>query len=194
MAILVNTKFTGTVDSGSVEEIVRHRRGEVDVRQIDPEREEREREDDRKRRTDQVNRGEFEEDRERECRVRNEHHHEGRDEHEPTELERGHREGVARGNRHENRQHQGNAGVQDRVAEPRPDDAVLELHKVVPVLGQLAERPEAERQLAVQAVECRLALRRRKQQPRQGQHEEHCEEDENGYYEHASEPARGSRR
>ena len=68
------------IDAGGVEKLARNARGEVDIRQIDAKREEREWQDDRQRRPHEVHRIDLEEDRQHERRVRDEHHHEGRDE------------------------------------------------------------------------------------------------------------------
>ena len=85
---------------------------------------------------------EFEEDRQHERRVRDEHHHERRDEQSAAKLEVGHREGVAGGDRHDDRDHQRDPRVEHRIAEPRPDDAVLERDQLVPVLGELSKEPK----------------------------------------------------
>ena len=182
-------ELASAVDACRVEQVVGHGRGEVDVGQIDAEGEERERQDHRERRIDEVNHAEFEEDRQRERGVRDEHDHERRDEHDPPALEVGHRERVARRNRHDDRDHQRDTRVQHRVAEPGPDDAVLEPDQNVPVLRELVEGSEAERLLAVEAVELSGALRRCEQQPRQGEDEEDTEEREDGDHEHAAQPA-----
>ncbi len=119
-------ELAGAVDARGVEQVPRYRRREVDVGEVDAERKERERQDDRERRADQPYRAELEEDRQHQRGARHEHDDEGRRQQRPPAAELGEGERVAGRNAGHEGDRERRQAVERRVGDPPPDEPALE--------------------------------------------------------------------
>ena len=113
------------------------------------------REDHRQRRPDQPERAELEEDRQHQGRVRDQHDDERHHEQQLAEAELGEGERVPGGNADDERDDQRHARVERGVAEPGPDDPVLELRSSSATVVRRASSNAAEGER-----DCRRAARR----------------------------------
>src|SRR6185437_15786823 len=161
--------FAGTVHARRVEQVAWDRGRVVKVREVYPEREKRERQDDREHAPDQVQRVELEEDREHERRRGHDHHHERERQHEPAAGKLPEREAVASRDRRRQHDRRRAERVKQRVADPGAVDVIAEGVEVVPRQRDLAEAAERERAARDERA---VGLRRGEDQPDDGYHEE----------------------
>ena len=116
--------FPAPVDARCVEQFTGTERRVVDVSDIDPEREERERQDHGQRAAEQMHRVELEEDREHQSRRRHDHHQQSQHEYQLASPEVPERQAVTRRYRGDQHDRGGADRVEQRVGDPLDVDVV----------------------------------------------------------------------
>jgi hypothetical protein len=165
--------LAGAVDPCRCEQILRDRRREVDVGQVDPEGEEPEREDERPDRAVQTELVDLEEQRQHERGRRHDHHNErDRKQHTPPDEVR-ERERVAGRNRREDRQRSAAERVDRGVLQPDQNAVAAVADDSVKGVSERAQTAECEWRLG---EELAVGLRRREKQPDDRHEEERREE------------------
>src|SRR4051812_6282994 len=155
-------QLAAAVDASGVEKPRRKCGRVVEIREVDAEREERERQDDRERAPDQVCRAQLEEDRQHERRPGHDHHDQRQRQDELPAWEPADCEPVPRRNPHGERDRGRAERVVERVDDPAAVDVAAERVQVLPGERDVVEVPEGERTARDEAV---VALGRRENEP-----------------------------
>ena len=162
--------LAAAVDAGRLEERRRQRGSEVDVREVDPEREKRKGQDDRQRAPDQVDGVELQEDREHEGRRRHEHRDHRRREEQPATGKAPDGEPIAGRDRGDQGDRGRAEGVDERVFQPAPEHVIVECVQPLPRDHDVVEAAEGKRSSGRELV---IRPGRREDEP----HERDAEED-----------------
>ncbi len=144
-------QLAAAVDARGVEKPRRECGRVVEVREVDAEREERERQDDRERAPDQMHGVQLEEDRQHERGPGHDHHDQRQREDELPAREPADREPVPRRNRHHKRDRRRGERVVQRVDDPAAVDVVAERVQMLPRERDVVEVPNANGLLVMSA-------------------------------------------